>query len=168
MADFIAHAEVRLWGERVGVVAEEASGNVVFEYAESFRQKGIEISPLHLPLKRRGPVSFPLLRRTESFQGLPGVLADSLPDRFGNEVIRQYFAKSGRPQAALSPVQRLLYVGGRAMGALEFRPALDIPATPHVQEALEVSRLVDEARQVVTGRVDVAVPEIMQVGASAD
>jgi serine/threonine-protein kinase HipA len=167
MADFVAHAEVRLWGERVGVVAEESTGNVVFEYAETFRQKGIEISPLHLPLKRRGPVSFPLLRRSESFQGLPGVLADSLPDRFGNEVIRQYFAKAGKPAAALSPVQRLLYVGGRAMGALEFRPALDIPATAHVQEALEVSRLVEEARQVVTGRVDVAVPEIMQVGASA-
>jgi len=167
MADFVAHAEVLLWGERVGVVAEDALGNVAFEYSDPFRKKGIEISPIHLPLKRRGPVSFPQLRRSESFQGLPGVLADALPDRFGNEVIRQYFAKARKPEAALSPVQRLLYVGSRAMGALEFKPALDLPTTPHTTEALEVARLVDEARQVVTGRVNVALPEIMQIGASA-
>lgn len=167
MADYRVAAEVRLWGERVGVVAEDADGQVVFEYTPGWIARGMEISPRHLPLSRRGPVSFPGLRRIESFQGLPGVLADALPDRFGNAVIAAHFARTGRPDDALSPVQRLLYVGRRAMGALEFEPALDLPVTPAVHEALEVQRLVQEARQVVAGDVGVALPEIMQVGASA-
>ena len=167
MAEYRVAAEVRLWGERVGVVAEDADGQVVFEYHPAWIARGMEISPRHLPLSRRGPMVFPALRRIESFQGLPGVLADALPDRFGNAVIAAYYARVGRPADALSPVQRLLYVGRRAMGALEFEPARDIPVTPAVEEALEVQRLVAEARQVVSGDVAVALPEIMQVGASA-
>ncbi|MGB7213411.1 MAG: type II toxin-antitoxin system HipA family toxin [Gemmatimonadales bacterium] len=167
MADYRVAAEVRLWNERVGVVAEDADGMVVFEYDPAWIARGLEISPRHLPLARRGPVAFPALRRIESFQGLPGVLADALPDRFGNAVIKAYFARAGRPDEALSPVQRLLYVGRRAMGALEFEPALALPVTPAVEEALEVQRLVAEARQVVSGNVAVALPEIMQLGASA-
>lgn len=167
MADYRAAAEVTLWGERVGVVAEDGDGTVVFEYSPAWIARGLEISPRHLPLSRRGPVTFPALRRIEAFQGLPGVLADALPDRFGNAVIAAYFARAGRPDDALSPVQRLLYVGHRAMGALEFEPALDLPVTPAVEEALQVQRLVAEARQVVGGDVKVALPEIMQLGASA-
>jgi serine/threonine-protein kinase HipA len=167
MADYRVAAEVRLWGELVGVVAEDADGTVVFEYHPTWIARGLEISPRHLPLARRGPIAFPALRRIEAFQGLPGVLADALPDRFGNAVIAAYFARAGRPDDALSPVQRLLYVGRRAMGALEFEPALALPVTPAVEEALEVQRLVAEARQVVSGDVDVAIPEIMQLGASA-
>ena len=165
--DFTVAAEVRLWGARVGVVAETTAGGVVFEYAPEFRAKGIEISPRHLPLQRLGPIEFPALRPLEAFQGLPGVLADALPDRFGNAVIAQYFEREGKPAAALSPVQRLLYVGRRAMGALEFEPALEVPRTERVDEALDVARLVAEARQIVEGQVDVAVPEMMQLGASA-
>ena len=167
MTEYRVAAEVRLWGARVGVVAEDADGTVVFEYAPAWIARGLEISPRHLPVGRKGPVSFPALRRVESFQGLPGVLADALPDRFGNAVIAQYFARMGSPTDALSPLQRLLYVGRRAMGALEFEPALDLPPTAAAAEALEVQRLVREARQVVSGKVDVALPEIMQVGASA-
>ena len=167
MADYRVAAEVTLWGERVGVVAEDGDGTVVFEYSPAWIARGLEISPRHLPLSRRGPVTFPALRRIESFQGLPGVLADALPDRFGNAVIAAYFARAGRPDDALSPVQRLLYVGHRAMGALEFEPALGLPVTPAVEEALQVQRLVAEARQVVGGDVKVALPEIMQLGASA-
>lgn len=167
MADFTVVAEVRLWGRRVGAVAEDDGGGVTFEYAPEFRGLGLEISPRHLPLSRRGPVSFPALRRVDAFQGLPGVLADALPDRFGNAVIAQYFARAGRPDDALSPVQRLLYVGRRAMGALEFEPAIDRPRTSAESEALQVQQLVAEARRIVAGQVDVAVPEMMQLGASA-
>lgn len=167
MADYRVAAEVKLWGDRVGVVAEDGDGMVVFEYHPAWIARGVEISPRHLPVAHRGPVTFPALRRIEAFQGLPGVLADALPDRFGNAVIAAYFARVGRPDDALSPVQRLLYVGRRAMGALEFEPALDLPITPAVEEALEVQRLVTEARQVVSGDVRVALPEIMQLGASA-
>lgn len=167
MAEFVAAAEVRLWGQRVGAVAEDSDGGIAFEYTDDFRSSGLEISPRHLPLSRRGPVSFPALTRIEAFQGLPGVLADALPDRFGNEVIKAWFAEQGRPAAALSPVQRLLYIGRRAMGALEFEPALQLPRTAAVDEALQVASLVEAARRVISGRIDVAVPEIMQLGASA-
>jgi serine/threonine-protein kinase HipA len=168
VADFTVAAQVRLWGDLVGVVAETTAGGVVFEYAPEFRRRGLEISPRHLPLGRLGPMEFPSLRAVESFQGLPGVLADSLPDRFGNAVIKQYFERIGRPEAALSPVQRLLYVGRRAMGALEFEPALDVSdRSDQVEEALTVAKLVTEARQIIEGRTDVAVPGMMQLGASA-
>ena len=163
----VAVAEVRLWGRRVGAVAEQDDRSIVFEYADSFRRSGLEISPIHLPLETEGPVTFPELRRSEAFDGLPGVLADSLPDAFGNKVIRAYFAARGEERRALSPIQKLLYVGERAIGALTFHPAEDIAARPPENEALEVARLVAGARRVIAGDPAVAVPEIYRVGASA-
>lgn len=160
-------AEVWLWGIRVGVVAEDTSGVVTFEYDAPFRKTELEISPVHLPLAINGPVQFPALRRSETFEGLPGVLADALPDRFGNAVIQQYFERAGRTNATFSPVQKLLYIGARAMGALEFRPAEQLRASPDLQEPLEVARLVEQARQLIEGDASVAIPEMMQIGASA-
>lgn len=159
-------ATVKLWGQEVGAVAELPGENPVFEYAEAFRTSGLEISPLRLPLATRGPQAFPALRRSEVFQGLPGVLADSLPDTFGNAVIRRYFEERGDPQASLSPVQRLLYVGRRGMGALEFSPAI-ARGSATTDEALEVADLVSQARHIIEGDTGVAVPEMMQLGASA-
>lgn len=167
MADPIVVAKVYLWGHRVGAVAEEPNGVVTFEYDPSFPSLGLEISPVKLPLSVRGPVTFPELSRLANFSGLPGVLADALPDRFGNAVIERYFSDQGRPQAALSPVQKLLYIGKRAMGALEFRPPEKLPRTSHEEQALEVASLVEQARRLIEGRADVAIPEIMRVGASA-
>jgi serine/threonine-protein kinase HipA len=167
VADVVAVAEVRLWGHLVGAVAEDADRIVTFEYSPDFARLGLEISPIHLPLARRGPVTFPELSRLEAFGGLPGVLADSLPDRFGNAVIRRYFANRGESDKALSLIQKLLYLGTRGMGALEFRPAIRFRTITAEQEALDVAQLVAEARQVVEGRADVAVPHIMRVGASA-
>lgn len=158
-------AEVRLWDRRVGAVAEDPAGVVYFEYDPEFTRSGLELSPRHLPLGRRGPVRFPELSRLEAFLGLPGVLADALPDRFGNAVIQEYFTRAGRPDDALSPVQRLLYVGRRAIGALEFLPPVDL--APGAAEALQIAQLVQQARAVVAGRHDVAIPAIMRVGASA-
>ncbi len=160
-------AAVHLWGRLVGAVAEDSTGQVIFEYDPSFARTGWEISPRHLPLRQQGPITFPELRRVDAFQGLPGVLADALPDRFGNAVIKLYFEQRGRPQDALSPVQRLLYIGRRAMGALEFEPPIEVPLGAAAEEALEVARLVEEARRVVGGRSDIAIPEIMQLAASA-
>jgi serine/threonine-protein kinase HipA len=158
-------ARIALWGQTVGAVAEEPSGQVVFQYAPAFRTSGLEISPRHLPLSLAAPVSFPALRPLEAFMGLPGVLADGLPDRFGSALIRQYFTREGTPEKADRPIQRLLYVGRRAMGALEFLPPLAVgPAT---EDILQLTRLVEQARVVVAGRIDVAVPEMMRVGTSA-
>ncbi len=162
-----AVANVHLWGRFVGAVAEDASGRILFEYDEAFRTSGLEISPIHLPLSRRGPQEFRELRRTIAFNGLPGVLADALPDAFGNAVIRRYFEQRGTPDAALSPVQKLLYIGSRAIGALEFSPAIEPRLNRAVDDAIAVARLVEEARRVIEGDLSVAVPEIMQVGASA-
>lgn len=158
-------ARVALWGQTVGAVAEEPSGQVVFQYEPGFRRSGLEISPRHLPLALAAPVSFPELRRLEAFMGLPGVVADGLPDRFGSALIRQYFTRAGAPEKADRPIQRLLYVGRRAMGALEFLPPLDLG--PAAEEILELKRLVEEARMTIEGKVDVAVPEMMRVGTSA-
>lgn len=160
-------ASIRLWGQHVGAVAEDRLGAVTFEYSEPFRRSGLEISPIHLPLTREGPVAFPALQRIEAFAGLPGVLADSLPDAFGNAVIRRYFEQRGTPTAALSPVQRLLYIGTRAMGALEFTPPLDGSPSRDADDALSIAQLVAEARRVIEGDPAIAVPEMMRVGASA-
>jgi serine/threonine-protein kinase HipA len=165
MAEVAVSAEVWIWTHFVGAVVEMEDGTVTFEYDPAFARTGLEISPLQLPLSTRGPVTFPELHRLDAFAGLPGVLADALPDRFGNAVIRKYFADRGRPDAALRPVQKLLYVGQRAMGALEFRPPVRLRAAEH--EPLEIAALVEQARVVVEGRPDTAIPEILRIGASA-
>ena len=167
MAEPACIAEVRLWGHTVGAIAELDDGRVIFEYDREFRRSGLEISPIHLPLNRKGPMEFPELSRLPAFEGLPGVLADALPDRFGNAVIRKYFTDRGRPDDAMSPVQKLLYIGSRAMGALEFRPAHRIPRNAREEEALEVAALVAAARRVVEGSTELAVPEIIRLGSSA-
>ena len=166
MAEFLALAEVWLWGEYVGAVAELDDGSVTFEYTDGFRRGGIEISPLLLPTSRR-IFTFPELSRKAAFHGLPGVLADALPDAFGTSVIRSWFTARGETRKALSPVQHLLYVGARAIGALEFRPAAELQARPRMEEALEVATLVADARSIIEGKADIAIPEIYRIGGSA-
>ena len=167
MAEIRVHAEVRLWGRTLGGVVELDSGRIVFEYADDFRHAGLEPSPVKLPVSRRGPVSFEALADKPAFNGLPGLLADALPDAFGNRVIRAYFAARGREQLALSPVQRLLYVGERAIGALTFHPAEELPTRPAELQSLEIAALVADARRIIAGRPEVALPEIYRIGASA-
>lgn len=163
-----ALAEVRLWGRTLGAVIEDESGRIVFEYDDTFRRTGVEVSPRHLPLTLRGPTTFTELRRKSAFRGLPGVLADALPDAFGRQVIRAYFTARGREHLALSPVQHLLYVGERAIGALTFHPAEAVTVVGAEQAALDLARLVADARAIVQGgEPDVAVPEIYRIGSSA-
>ena len=167
MASVLGLAQVWIWNKFVGAVSEEDDGRITFEYDESFRRSGCEISPRKLPLSLRGPVSFAELNRVEAFGGLPGVLADALPDRFGNAIIKAYFENQGRPESAMSPVQKLLYMGKRGMGALEFRPAIRGGATARERQSLEIADLVEQARKLIEGETDVAVAEIMRVGSSA-
>ena len=119
-------AIVRLWGEDVGAVSWlDERGYAVFEYEPGFLKKDLDISPIHMGLTaaRQGEsiFSFPVLNR-ETFHGLPGLLADALPDKFGNAVIDAWLTRNGRDSADFSSVERLCYVGSRGMGALEFRP----------------------------------------------
>src|SRR5262245_56302233 len=164
----VALARIHLWGKFVGAVFEDERGVVTFEFDEKFRKLGLDLSPIKLPVARTvAPVTFAELRRLEAFQGLPGVLADALPDRFGNAIIRKYFEDRGQRDKALSPVQRLLYIGSRAMGALEFKPALEGARTRAEQQILEINDLVDQARRLIEGKLEVARQEIMRVGATA-
>jgi serine/threonine-protein kinase HipA len=162
-----AEAEVRLWGGTVGALVELDSGRIVFEYDPEFRRRGLEISPFHLPTDLDGPQTFDELRRKPAFEGLPGAFADALPDAFGRRVIRAYYEARGRGAEALSPVQRLLYVGERALGALTFHPATEFPTRAAERESLEVQRLAEDARNIVRGEPTVAIPEIYRIGSSA-
>src|SRR5260370_23459602 len=150
MAETVVTARVWIWKQFVGAVAEADDGQITFEYAPQFARAGLEISPLMLPLSKQGPLVFPELQRL-AFAGLPGVLADALPDRFGNAVIKQYFTTQGRPHHAMRPVQKLLYIGNRAMGALEFRPPLRLERGA-ARESLEIAALVVQGSAVVAGR----------------
>lgn len=161
-----AYCTVRLWDEEVGVLAPTASGTA-FEYTPEWlaRHPGVSLSPIRLPAQA-GRVFESSDPRSPTWQGLPGVFADCLPDRFGNAVIRQYFARKGVPDAELTALQKLLYIGTRGMGALEFLPPHAVPA-PHAEEPLAIARLVEESRRVIAGDLDVAAAELMRLSASA-
>ena len=135
-------AEVRLWGEVVGAVSLADGATVAeFEFDGEFLKQGLEVAPLTMLLSARVH-RFPALR-AETFHGLPGLLADSLPDRFGNALIDAWLARQGRLPESFSAVERLCYVGRRGMGALEFQPVLGPRPTAAVR--LQVAKL---------GRVD--------------
>lgn len=115
-------AEVRLWGRPIGAVTVDGPGAVAaFQYTEPFRRSGIEVAPLMMPLASK-VYRFPGLAE-RSFRGLPGMLADSLPDKFGTAVIDAWLAAQGRLPNEIDAVERLCYTGKRGMGALEFEPA---------------------------------------------
>lgn len=147
-------AMVLLWGREVGAVAWEGERNIArFEYDPSFLRRGLQISPIHLPLQS-GIFSFPNLNRA-TFHGLPGLLADVLPDRFGNRIIEVWLARQGRSVTDFSPVERLCYMGARGMGALEFKPALGPQARKAVP--LEIAELTELASNILRHRTNWAV-----------
>lgn len=170
-----AVAEVRLWGRTIGAVSlEEGEEVVAFEYDPAFAGSGIELSPLVMPLSRR-VYRFPELAR-QTFYGLPGLLADSLPDRFGHVLIDAWLATQGRAPDSFNVIERLCYTGERGMGALEFRPATG----PGGRQAkhIEIDRLVALASEILTHRNDLrasfadesreqALADILRVGTSA-
>jgi len=113
-------ASVNLWGREIGAVSVESAGAIpVFQYRPEFVRSGVPISPVHMPL-REAPYRFPFLSRDEAFHGLPGLLADVLPDRWGQTLINAWLDAQGRDPASFDVVERLCYIGRRGMGALEF------------------------------------------------
>lgn len=168
-------AEVFLWGRRIGVVLlEEGAGTAVFQYDPRFAASRIEVAPLKMPLQRE-PYSFPGLS-AETFRGLPGMLADSLPDMFGSAVLDAWLTRQGRDLESVSAVERLCYMGKRGMGALEFNPA--IGPIREGNEEIAISRLVDLASKILAerdelhttfedGQEEQALLDIISVGASA-
>ena len=168
-------ASVNLWGRQIGAVSWLDDREIgVFQYSPEFVDSGIQIAPLTMPLQA-APYEFPALAR-ETFRGLPGLLADSLPDKFGNALIDAWLAGQGRRPESFNPVERLCYVGTRGMGALEYQPAILGLATG--RRKLEIAALVELANQVLdertrlsgkfSGTDDAGVLEdILRVGTSA-
>lgn len=164
--------EVRCWGERVGALAlDPGSGYYAFEFDPSWARQRIELAPLTAPLSRApGAFVFPALRE-ETFSRLPAFLADSLPDDFGNALTTAYLTAEGVPADAITPLDRLAYLGPRGMGALEFRP-LRGPRTRKAT-AVELAELVSAARLAVSGHVNTereitgALAQLIAVGTSA-
>ena len=168
----VAAVEVRLWGRRVGAVAlDPRLGFYAFEYDPGFVKRGIEIAPLTMPLEQADePFIFSDLP-SPTFKRLPALLADALPDDFGNALIDAWMANKGIAKDAITPLDRLAYMGKRGMGAMEFRPARGPNVTSHT--AIKLGRLVESARLAVQGQLDsdqhaqAALAQIIQVGTSA-
>ena len=162
--------EVFLWGRRVGALAHDYDQYSVFEYDSEFRKSGIEVAPFMMPLSRSiyHAEEFHLPR--QMFSGLPGLVADSLPDAFGNSLIKKYLESEQIDLRQITPLDRLAYVGSRGMGALTFKPALrddDVQPT-----AIDMRNLVEDARLAMNGRLSEmrgsdALREILRVGTSA-
>jgi serine/threonine-protein kinase HipA len=171
----VTTAAVRLWGRTIGAVSWDADREVAFfEYDSAFRGSGIQVAPLTMPLLSE-IYAFPELPR-ETFYGLPGLLADSLPDRFGNALINVWLAAEGRSEGSLNAVERLCYTGRRGMGALEFEPVQG-PAHRGSQP-IDVDALVSLASEILSRREGLAVSfgdasktqalaDILRVGTSA-
>ncbi|MFA6902060.1 MAG: type II toxin-antitoxin system HipA family toxin [Gallionellaceae bacterium] len=164
--------EVRIWGRRVGAVAPDPRlGCYVFAYEPAWRQTGIELAPLTMPLADTSPTfAFPSLAEP-SYHRLPGLLADALPDDFGNALIDAWMARKGMDKSAVTTLDRLAYMGKRGMGALEFKPARG--AHRESVEPLQMQALVEAARKVIHGdlsgdvHAQAALANIIRVGTSA-
>ena len=163
--------EVRIWDKLVGAVASDPGlGCYVFEYDAGWRRSGIELAPRMMPTAAPNSIfAFPALG--ESFKRLPGLLADALPDDFGNGLIDAWMATHGVDKNAVTALDRLAYMGKRGLGALEFRPSRG--ATKESAKPLEMKALVETARKVVQGdfaddtHAQAALANIIKVGTSA-
>jgi serine/threonine-protein kinase HipA len=168
-------AKVQLWGRTIGAVSlEEGREVAAYQYDADFARSGIELSPLVMPLGEQ-VYQFPALSRN-TFHGLPGMLADALPDKFGNALIDAWLATQGRTPESFHAVERICYTGTRGMGALEFSPALG--PKPGKAAKIKVDALVRLAGEVLTHRGDLqghfhtagqerALHDILRVGTSA-
>lgn len=171
------NAEIKLWGTVIGAVSlDEQSRAADFEYNPSFLQSGIQLSPIVMPLKQ-GVYRFPELSY-ETFHGLPGLISDSLPDKFGNSIIDVWLSKQGRLPESFNAVERLCYTGTRGMGALEYYPVIysnDIDEKINVSELVELASIVLKNRQNLNVVLDecnkpemnTALSQIISVGTSA-
>ncbi len=142
-------AAVHLWGRLIGAVSlENGQTYATFQYDPEFARSGIQVAPLMMPLGT-ATWSFPGLS-VETFKGLPGLLSDSLPDKFGNALIDVWLARQGRTARSFDAVERLLYTGARGMGAMEFKPARGPRSTK--SEKINLDALVSLASEVLSDR----------------
>ena len=162
--------EVRAWGRTVGAVARSRTRNsYVFEYDRAWVRSRLELSPLNMPFGNR-KYAFPDLPEN-TYHYLPPLIADSLPDRFGNSIVDAWLVRNGVQPSQVTALDRLAYLGGRGLGALEYRP--DYGDVQPSSSALDIQQLVQSARDVLAGRLgtdngsEQAVKQIISVGTSA-
>jgi serine/threonine-protein kinase HipA len=175
-------AEVKIWGELVGAVRWDDEQKLgYFEYDNKFLKKGWDLSPIKMPIENGSRIySFPELRKDrgeteDTFKGLPGLLADALPDKYGNRLINIWLAQHGRPENSMNPVEKLCFIGARGMGALEFEPSQIKSGKNSI--SLELNNLVDIANKMLNERQSFltsikedekkAVLDILKIGTSA-
>ena len=160
--------QVNIWGQFVGAIAplRNKPGYYEFSYAPEFEKGRLELSPILMKMKARRRFSFPALAQ-ETFHGLPGLLADSLPDKFGNALIDEYLARRGILPKDITSLQRLLYVGRRSMGALEFEPAETDVRGAAASFPLDMAHLVEDARRALKGEFSSIAQDIIDIGSSA-
>lgn len=175
-------AEVKIWGELVGAIRWDESQQLgYFQYEPKFIQKGWDLSPIKMPIAQGSRIySFPELRKgrnetEDAFKGLPGLLSDALPDKYGNKLINTWLAQQGRPENSMNPVEKLCFIGARGMGALEFEPAQIKTGTKSF--SIELDSLVEVAKKILHEREaflsnlnkdeEKAMMEILKIGTSA-
>jgi serine/threonine-protein kinase HipA len=175
-------AEVKIWGKLAGAIAwNKESGIATFEYDPKFKQLGWDLAPIKMSVSdSRNQFSFPELRKDKNseyntFRGLPGLLADALPDKYGNQLINLWLAQEGRPQDSMNPVEMLCFIGTRGMGALEFEPV--VLKESKRSFSVEIDSLVTTAQKMLDQREafttnlnkaeEQAVLEILKIGTSA-
>ncbi len=175
-------AEVKIWGKLVGAVAwDPDDGFANFEYDPTFKKLGWDLAPLKMSVSdNQNQFSFPELQKeknsaNDTFKGLPGLLADALPDKYGNQLINLWLAQQGRSQDSMNPVEMLCFIGTRGMGALEFEPVVIRESKKTF--SVEIDSLVSTAQKMLDQREafttnlnkdeEQAVREIFKIGTSA-
>ncbi len=174
----ITTAFVKIWGTTVGAIAwNAATGLASFEYDPKFVTTKTDLAPLKMPITNATNriFSFPELQQIKTFKGLPGLLADVLPDDYGNQLINSWLAQNGRPENSMNPVELLCFIGTRGMGALEFEPsqlqptkrAFDIEIDSLIQISQKMLSRRDEFETNLTQDEQKAMLDILKIGTSA-
>lgn len=174
----ITTAYINIWEKRVGAVAWDAkTGLTSFEYEPSFLANNWDLSPIKMPIggSERRVFSFPELRGITTFKGLPGLLADVLPDKYGSSIINAWLTSNGRLSDSMSPIELLSFIGSRGMGALEFEPVL--PISNSAATKIELSSLIQISQEILSGKQKFrtnllsdeakALSDILKIGSSA-
>ena len=174
----ITTAFINIWNQRVGAIAWDSDTGVgSFEYDRTFFKNSWNLSPIKMSIENanRRIFTFSELRDIKTFRGLPGLLADVLPDKYGNALINTWLARNGRASDSLNPVETLCFIGQRGMGALEFEPVTQ--KTPNTSSKIEINSLVEIAEKILAGRKDFssnlkaneekALLDILKIGTSA-
>jgi serine/threonine-protein kinase HipA len=174
----ITTAFINIWNKRVGAIAWNVDTELAsFEFESTFLTNKWDLSPLKMPIAdaAKRVFSFPELRGTTTFKGLPGLLADVLPDKYGNSLINAWLSRNGRPTDSMNPVELLCFIGKRGMGALEFEPI--VPKTNNGATKIELDSLINIAQEILSGRQDFntnlsgdeakALSDILKIGSSA-